>query len=83
MAYWPEGQPVADVMVKQGLPVRFRWQGRLHQVKAIARTWRVDTGWWRKRQRRDYYKLLTTTGLLIILAHDLIADEWRVSRLYD
>jgi hypothetical protein len=82
MAYWREGEPV-EVVVKQGVPISVNWQGRVHRIKGISKTWRVDTGWWRVRQRRDYYKLLTTTGLLLILAHDLISHEWRIFRVYD
>jgi hypothetical protein len=32
---------------------------------------------------RDYFKLTTTTGLLVIIYHDLIHDAWFLQRLYD
>lgn len=83
MSYWRRGDPVEDVIIEQGLPSHFTWRGHVHPIKRIANVWRSDDAWWQKRQWRDYYKLLTTTGLLLILAHDLITDEWQLIRLYD
>ncbi len=52
-------------------------------MSAVANVWRLDDAWWQQRVWQDHFKLITTTGLLLILAHDLITDEWRVIRTYD
>ncbi len=83
MSYWREGDPVTDVDVENGLPKRFTWRGKVHLVSDIANTWRIDDGWWQQRVWQDRFKLITSTGLLVILSHDLITEEWRVIRSYD
>jgi hypothetical protein len=83
MSYWRQGEPVADVEFEEGIPTRFTWRGRMHPIKDIANVWRIDDAWWHERVWRDYYKLITATGLLVILAHDLTSNEWRLIRIYD
>ena len=85
---WPDGVPigVATEAVAGGespYPTRFSWQGQTHQVEAITRQWRVHIDWWREPAWRAYYKLTTTSGLLVIIYHDLPDGEWFLQRLYD
>ena len=50
----------------------------------VAKRWRVDVDWWRGiSTARDYFKLATTTGLLIIIYQDLQTGAWYLQRLYD
>ncbi|MEP7288609.1 MAG: DUF6504 family protein [Chloroflexota bacterium] len=72
-----------DIETENGLPQRFTWQGRVHTVSAIANVWRIDDAWWQQRVWQDRFKLTTTTGLLVILSHDLLSDEWLLIRVYD
>jgi hypothetical protein len=81
--FWPEGMLIAVVIQAAGLPLRFEWQGQVHQVETIARQWRVDVGWWRVRIWRDYFKLTTDSGLLVIIYHELLTKQWYLQRLYD
>lgn len=83
MSYWREGDSIKDIDVENDLPKRFTWKGRVHTVSDIANVWRIDDAWWQGRIWQDRFKLITTTGLLVILSHDLLTDEWRVIRLYD
>jgi hypothetical protein len=64
-------------------PYAFTWLGRTHQVQGIAKRWRVDVDWWRDRVWREYFKLTTHTGLLVILYRDVLTDRWYLQRLYD
>jgi len=80
---WPQGQPIAVVANDRTEPVQFTWQGGAHRVTGITRHWRVDLGWWQGRVWRDYFKLSTDTGLLVIIYHDLTQNEWYLQRLYD
>jgi hypothetical protein len=64
-------------------PSSFRWQGRVHTIQGVAAHWHVDVGWWRLRIWREYFKVSTTSGLLVILYHDLVTDEWYLQRVHD
>lgn len=78
---WPEGERIE--VSGESLPVAFTWQGRSHHVQGIAKCWRVDEGWWRQRVWREYFKLHTDSGLLVIVYHDLLTGQWYLQRLYD
>lgn len=80
---WPEGSPIEVAGSNVEIPGQFTWQGQQHPVADIAKRWRVHVDWWREPTHRDYYKLTTTTGLLVIIYHDLIHDTWFLQRLYD
>jgi hypothetical protein len=80
---WPRGQRLAVVGNDLAEPLRFTWQGGEHQVADITCSWRVDLDWWQDRVWRDYFKLRTDTGLLVIVYRDLAQDEWYLQRLYD
>ena len=53
------------------------------QSPKIVKRWRVDSGWWERRQCREYIKLITTDGQLMIVYQDLLAQTWWLQRLYD
>ena len=80
---WSGGAIIEVWLTGTSAPERLRWEGRVHPVKMVANQWRVDLGWWRLRVWRDYYKLVTTTGLLLVVYHDLVSDQWYVQRVYD
>ena len=80
---WPEGEPIHVMSDAAQTPRAFDWREQTHQVQQIAKRWRVDVDWWRGRVWREYFKLTTHTGLLVILYHDLLAGGWYLQRLYD
>jgi len=80
---WPHGEPItvqSDAMIT---PQSFIWQGRSHPVQKVSKRWRVDRGWWRRRIWREYFKLTTQSGLLVIIYRDLLTGQWYLQRLYD
>ena len=79
---WQEGDPI-DVVDEDGQPRRFTWRGRSHEVDEISRQWRADLGWWADRKWHAYFKLVTDTGLLVIIFEDLETGTWYLQRLYD
>lgn len=80
---WVSGTPVEVHVTAEEIVRLFVWEGRRHVVQGVANRWRIDLGWWRLRVWRDYFKLHTTTGLLVILYHDLLTDRWYLQRIYD
>jgi hypothetical protein len=80
---WPEGEPIAVVGDGMQTPRTFTWGGRRHRVQAIAKRWRVDVDWWRGRVWREYFKLTTHTGLLVVIYRDVPTSRWYLQRLYD
>lgn len=80
---WPEGEPITVASDGNETPGSFEWQGHTHPVTGISKRWRVDEGWWRRRVWREYFKLSTGSGLLVIIYHDLLTGRWYLQRLYD
>lgn len=80
---WPDGVLVQVLDNSMGEPERITWQGRRHTVVEVLRRWRVKSDWWREAVWRDYFKLTTETGLLLIIYHDLKSEQWYIQRLYD
>lgn len=79
---WASGIAVR-VTTRGEEPTQLQWDGRSHPVARVVNHWRVDVGWWRLRIWRDYYKLLTTTGLLVVIYHDGLNGGWWLQRVYD
>ena len=80
---WPDGLPIAVESDALGVPQRFTWRGQAHTVEIVANRWRVDEDWWRGRIWREYFKLATDTGLLVVVFRDLVSGGWYVQRVYD
>lgn len=80
---WLEGEPIFVTTDRLGAPLKFRWGARLHPVEQVVARWRIDRDWWQERVWREYFLLLTGSGMLVILYRDLTTHEWYFERLYD
>lgn len=80
---WPTGTPIDVTFDSLYTPQQFTWQGKTHRVKQITKRWRVDQGWWQQRIWREYFKVSTGTGLLVVIYRDLLTGRWYLQRLYD
>ena len=49
----------------------------------IDNRWRVNQGWWIVWEWREYFRLTTNTGKLVIIFYDFVAKEWFLQRVYD
>jgi hypothetical protein len=81
--FWANDQPITVATARGGIPDRFTWRGQRHTVRHITNAWRIDEGWWQEHIWRDYYKLITTTGLFVIIYHNLRTGTWFMHRVYD
>lgn len=57
-------------------PVRFRWSGRLLEVKEVTYTWTTKEG-----ERRLYHFSVTDGSTLYELSFDTAALLWRIEQL--
>lgn len=80
---WPAGEPITVQSNDLLTPQTFTWQNQTHPVQQIAKRWRVDLDWWQTRVWREYFKLTTETGLLVVIYLDLLSGQWYLQRLYD
>jgi hypothetical protein len=80
---WPDGVPIQVALDETGRPTTFTWDGQTHPVRAIANRWRVDRQWWSSQVWREYFKLTTETGWLVIIYQNLVNRRWYLQRLYD
>lgn len=80
---WPAGLLIEVMSDKHKLPQHLVWQEQAHTITQITRRWRIKSDWWDEPLWRDYFKLTTDTGLLLIIFHDLLDEQWYLQRLYD
>ena len=81
--FWPNGETILMTLGENGDPCLIRWNGEIHSIQHIANRWRVDERWWAKRVHREYFKLTTDTGCLMIIYQDMLTGGWFLHRLYD
>ena len=80
---WLPGLPVRVESDAIKTPQAFEWQGARHGVRVVTNRWRLDETWWAGHVRRDYFKLATETGLLVVLYWDWVSGGWFLERLWD
>ncbi|MCK9542735.1 MAG: DNA polymerase Y family protein [Novosphingobium sp.] len=85
MLFDPPQQVEAIAGVPDGPPQRFRWRGRLHDVRLAEGPERIAAEWWRKRTghfpgkagpTRDYYRVEDMAGRRFwLFRHGLFAEK--------
>ena len=80
---WPAGELIQVDSDSLAVPQRFTWQGQSHGVRHVAKRWREDQGWWKQRIWREYFKISTDSGLLVIIYRDLVSGNWYIQRWYN
>ena len=80
---WAIGIPITVQSDSLLIPQSFIWQDSTHRIQKVAKRWRIDQEWWEQRVWREYFKLTTQSGLLIIIYRDLLTGQWYLQRLYD
>src|SRR5215468_4697945 len=78
---WMQGDPIEVLPDEMGTPSSFTWHGQSHQITGIANRWLIDEGWWQERVKRQYFKLRTASGFLVIIYQDLLRNQWYLQRL--
>jgi hypothetical protein len=65
--FWRDGLPITLVEDDVRNSLSFRWRRRTHPVEQTANYWRIDANWWDDRVWREYFKVTTDTGLLVLI----------------
>ena len=81
--FWPDGITIVVTQDALGTPQTFAWNEQHHRVTEVRDRWRVDEGWWRRRIWREYFQLITASGLLVEIYHDVPSGRWYLQRVYD
>jgi hypothetical protein len=74
---------IAVTETESASPQAFHWHGNAYTVVTVLNQWRIDREWWRERIARDYFLVMTTSGLLAVLFQDRVTHDWFIQRLYD
>lgn len=77
---WQPSLPIV-VLLREDSPHQLIHNKHHYRVTHIALCWRQRI-WWRGIWR-EYYKLTTHTGLLVVIYLDLLTGEWYLQAVYD
>jgi hypothetical protein len=61
------------------------WRNAEHHVIETPNSWTIHTRWWEPDEAvwRDYYKIITDTGMLCYIYYDRLRDDWYLERIFD
>ena len=84
MKLWSKGEAI-ETWGAGDVPAGFVWRGRHHRIERVCNRWRIHTRWWEPGQAgwREYWKVVTDTGYLCQVYHDLVGGGWVLARVYD
>ena len=68
-----------------GRPLRFVWRGQPYRIRQIVSRWQEHTDWWQDESPiwRDYVRVDTGEGILLVIYQDLVTGQWCLERIYD
>lgn len=75
-------QPVRVATDCYGKPTALLWHGRRDPV-TVCNHWRMEGDWWRQRIAREYYRLLTKSGTVCTVYHDVDEGGWYLQKMLD
>jgi hypothetical protein len=81
---WPAGESV-QVWGATNCPDGFHYRGQPHRIVEICNHWQIHARWWEPGATvwREYWKMVTDTGILCLIYHDQLSDGWFITQVYD
>jgi hypothetical protein len=64
-------EAIEVTLADDATPKRFKWRGHSYRVSHVTHRWRISREWWLQPIHREFYRLTTEDGLLVILYCDL------------
>jgi len=74
----PPPEPIDVRTDEDGHPSAFVRGNRWRRVATIDLHWRLEGDWWWGEGRKDYYKVVTRKGEILVLFHDSQEDRWHL-----
>ena len=77
--------PAIRVFAPAGTPTHIVWRGRRAPVR-VCNHWKLEYHWWKGKDgavSREYYKLLTSSGAVLVVYQDLSDGVWYLERILD
>lgn len=78
-----ELQPIGIRLDDKHQPTSIFWLGTEHRIERISNSYRVPDGTLESPISRDYFEIITVSGWLMLIYHDLLAGGWGLEVLYD
>jgi hypothetical protein len=72
----PPPEPIEVRTGKDGYPSAFVRGNSWSRVATIDLHWRLEGDWWWGEGRKDYYKVVTRKGEILVLFHDSQENRW-------
>ena len=83
MALLFDPTPIAVTSDAQATPLAFAFRQRQFTVARVLERSRLDAGLWRWRVIREYFTLLTDSGLLVVIYRDVRGGQWYLEQVLD
>ena len=80
---WHPPLPIEVTTDADAAPTLFTCRGATHHVVALLNRWRDDEGWWFTRIWQENFVVRTSSGLQVLVYHDLLTHQWYLQRIYD
>jgi nucleotidyltransferase/DNA polymerase involved in DNA repair len=72
----PAPEPIEVRTGEDGYPSALVRNNSWKRVATIDLHWRLEGDWWWGEGRKDYYKVVTRTGEILVLFHESKEDRW-------
>ncbi len=79
----PEQQVISARLDADGQPFLIQWRGKEHYIERISNSYCVPDGTFESPIWREYFQIITFSGWLMLIYHDLLAGEWGLEVLFD
>jgi hypothetical protein len=79
----PKAQEIAVKTNMAGVPVSLTRNGRRERVTGIYQRWRLSDQWWGKKVERDYFRIGTSSGIVLDICRDSISNRWYLDKIHD
>ncbi|MBI4318715.1 MAG: hypothetical protein HY675_09510 [Chloroflexi bacterium] len=67
---------------KDGKPAFVIRRGRKERAR-VCNNWRVEDGWWKENVSREYYRLITASGTIMVVYFERDDQGWYLEKIVD
>ena len=67
---------------EMGTPESLTLNSNRRKVVNVYDRWRITDSWWADEVRRDYFRVELSNGSVCNIYHDMIADQWYLTKSY-